>query len=62
MSKTPEKPLPPYWVELGYTLGADGLFRRSYVKADGTTAHEVSVCAEDFHRIRRENLKRTQGK
>jgi hypothetical protein len=54
----PPKKLKPYWVELGYTLGRDGLFRREFTKADGTPAIEVLVDAETFHRHRRENLTR----
>ncbi len=54
----PTKPLPPYYVELGCKLGRDGLFRHEYTKPDGSLGIEVLVPAEDFHRIRRENLKR----
>lgn len=52
------KPLPPYWAELGYELDPQtGLFHRVYQKMDGTMAHEVSVEASQFHRIRKHNLK-----
>ncbi len=58
-SSTTPKKLPPYWAELGYERDPQtGLFHRQYLKADGTTAHEVVLDAETFHRHRRENLTR----